>query len=92
MERTEKVNPLRPQDMPISAYAMEYVKTILNDLNPDGAKGGDNFFESSAEAYLTEIIWFLRNNFPALCTIPHVVAVAVYEDFTHSLSMLKTDS
>lgn len=91
MERTEKINPLRPQDMPMPAYAMEYAKTILNNLNPGGAKGGDNFFELSAEAYLTGIIWFLRNNFPALCTVPHVVAIAVYEDFTHVLSMLKTD-
>ncbi|MCR5890338.1 TraM recognition domain-containing protein [Hymenobacter sp. J193] len=91
MERTEKINPLRPQDMPMPAYAMEYAKTILNNLNPGGAKGGDNFFELSAEAYLTGIIWFLKNNFPALCTVPHVVAIAVYEDFTHVLSMLKTD-
>jgi TraM recognition site of TraD and TraG len=91
MERTEKVNPLRPQDMPMPAYAMEYAKTILNNLNPGAAKGGDNFFEKSAEAYLTGIIWFLKNNYPALCTIPHVVAISVYEDFTHVLSMLKTD-
>ncbi len=91
MERTEKINPLRPQDMPMPAYAMEYAKTILNNLNPGGAKGGDNFFELSAEAYLTGIIWFLKNNFPSLCTVPHVVAIAVYEDFTHVLSMLKTD-
>lgn len=91
MERTEKINPLRPQDMPMPAYAMEYAKTILHNLNPGGAKGGDNFFEISAEAYLTGIIWFLKNNYPALCTVPHVVAIAVYEDFTHVLSMLKSD-
>jgi len=91
LERTEKINPLRPQDMPIPAYAMEYAKTILTNLNPGAAKSSDGFFESSAEAYLTAIIWFYKNNYPNLCTIPHVVATAVYSDFTHVLSMLDTD-
>jgi hypothetical protein len=91
MERTEKVNPLRARDMPVVAYAMEYAKTILTNLNPGGAKSGDNFFETSAEAYLTGIIWFYRNNYPALCTIPHVVATALHPDFTWVLSMLATD-
>lgn len=92
MERTEKVNPLRARDMPVVAYAMEYAKTILTNLNPGGTKSGDNFFETSAEAYLTGIIWFYRNNYPAMCTIPHVVATALYEDFTWVLSMLATDN
>lgn len=91
MERTEKVNPLRPQDMPVIAYAKEYAKTILTNLSPGGAKGGDNFFTKSAEAYLTGIIWFYRRNYPALCTIPHAVATAVSDDFTHVLHMLSTD-
>lgn len=91
MERTEKVNPLRPQDMPTQAYAMEYAQTILTNLSPAGAKGGDNFFTKSAEAYLTAIIWYYRNNYPALCTVPHVVATAVYKDFTHVLHMLSED-
>lgn len=91
MERTEKVNPLRPQDMPVPAYAMEYATTILANLSPGGAKSGDNFFTKSAQAYLTGIIWYYRNNYPALCTIPHVVATAVYPDFTHVLHMLGQD-
>ena len=91
MERTEKVNPLRPQDMPTPAYAMEYAGTILTNLSPQGAKGGADFFTKSAQAYLTGIIWFYRNNYPALCTIPHVVATAVYDDFTFVLHMLSED-
>ena len=91
MERTEKVNPLRPQDMPVPAYAMEYATTILANLSPGGAKSGDNFFTKSAQAYLTGIIWYYRNNYPALCTIPHVVATAVYKDYTHVLHMLSED-
>ncbi|MDF7815455.1 TraM recognition domain-containing protein [Hymenobacter sp. YC55] len=91
MERTEKVNPLRPQDMPVIAYAKEYAKTILTNLSPGGAKSGDNFFTKSSEAYLTGIIWYYRNNYPALCTIPHTVATAVSDDYTHVLHMLSED-
>ncbi|QKG59105.1 type IV secretory system conjugative DNA transfer family protein (plasmid) [Hymenobacter sp. BRD128] len=90
MTRTEKVNPFRPQDMPDISYAMEYAQTIISNLGTS-AKGGDDFFEKSAYAYLTSIIWFYRNNYPQFCTIPHVVATALYEDLSAVLSMLKAD-
>ena len=89
MERTEKVNPFRPQDMPDISYAMEYAQTIISNLGT--ADKGDDFFEKSAYAYLTSIIWFYRNNYPQFCTIPHVVATALYEDLSAVLSMLKAD-
>jgi hypothetical protein len=91
MQRTEKVNPLRPADMTEMAYAIEYAKTILSNLRAGGPKSGDSFFDDSAEAFLTGIIWFYRNNYPALCTIPHVVATALYGSFTHVLSLLASD-
>ena len=92
MERTEKVNPLRAADMPAISYAMEYSKTILTNLSPAGAKGGDNFFTDSAEQVFTAVIWFYRNNYPNLCTIPHVVATVLSPDILHVLSMLSKDS
>jgi hypothetical protein len=91
MERTEKVNPLRPADMPDISYAMESANTILSNLGTGGGKSGDDFFEKSAYAYLTAIIWFYRNNYPQFCTIPHVVATALYDDLSAVLSMLKED-
>jgi hypothetical protein len=91
MERTEKVNPFRPEDMPDISYAMEYAQTIISNLGTGGAKGGDDFFEKSAYAYLTSIIWFYRNNYPQFCTMPHVVATALFDDLSAVLSMLKAD-
>lgn len=90
MERTHKVNPLEASMMPEVSYALEYARTILNNLNPGSIKNR-GFFEISSEAYLTAIIWFYRRNYPQFCTIPHVVNTALYSDFTNVLAMLEND-
>ncbi|KAA3435979.1 TraM recognition domain-containing protein [Rufibacter hautae] len=91
LTRTERLNPLRPEEMPVVAFAEEYSRAIINNLNTNTIKNSGEFFSTSAIAYLTGIIWFYRKNFPAYCTIPHVVATALYKDFRHVLSMLDTD-
>jgi hypothetical protein len=90
MTRTERINPLRAKDLPVVAYAQEYSTAIINNLNAESAKNMD-FFAKSAVAYLTSIIWFYKKHFPQFCTIPHVVATAMYGDYRHVLSMLDTD-
>lgn len=91
LERTERINPLRAQDMPVMAYAEEYSRAIIHNLNTHTLRNSGEFFSSSAIAYLTGIIWFYRKNYPRYCTIPHVVATALYKDYRHVLSMLDTD-
>ncbi|WP_170865323.1 type IV secretory system conjugative DNA transfer family protein [Hymenobacter psychrotolerans] len=90
LERSERVNPLRADKMPVVAYANEYARAIMANLNPESIKKMD-FFDTSANAFLTAIIWFYKKNFPTFCTLPHVVNTALYPDFTHVLSMLDTD-
>jgi hypothetical protein len=90
LTRSERVNPLRPADMPVVAFAEEYSKAIINNLNPSSIRKME-FFDTSSVAYLTGIIWFYKKHYPQYCTIPHVVATAMYKDYTHVLSMLETD-
>ena len=90
LTRSEKVNPLRAADMPVVAFAEEYSRAIINNLNPSSIRKME-FFDISAVAYLTGIIWFYKKHFPQYCTIPHVVATAMYREYTHVLSMLETD-
>ncbi|MFB9865680.1 TraM recognition domain-containing protein [Rufibacter immobilis] len=89
--RTERINPLRAEDMPVMAFAEEYSRAIIHNLNPTTIRTPGEFFSSSAIAFLTAIIWFYRKNYPRYCTIPHVVATALHKDFRHVLSMLDTD-
>ncbi len=90
LTRSERVNPLRAADMPVVAFADEYSRAIINNLNPSSIRKME-FFDTSAVAYLTSIIWFYKKHYPQYCTIPHVVATAMYDDFRHVLSMLDTD-
>ncbi|GAA3932129.1 TraM recognition domain-containing protein [Hymenobacter algoricola] len=90
LERSERVNPLRADKMPVVAYANEYARAIMSNLNPESIKKMD-FFDTSANAFLTAIIWFYKKNFPTFCTLPHVVNTALHPDFTHVLSMLDSD-
>ncbi|GAB2961729.1 hypothetical protein GCM10027048_32480 [Hymenobacter coalescens] len=90
LQRSERVNPLRAADMPVVAFAEEYSRAIINNLNPASIRKME-FFDISAVAYLTGIIWFYKKHFPRYCTIPHVVATAIHKDFKHVLSMLETD-
>ncbi|KAA9325136.1 TraM recognition domain-containing protein [Hymenobacter busanensis] len=90
LTRSERVNPLRAADMPVVAFAEEYSRAIINNLNPASIRKME-FFDISAVAYLTGIIWFYKKHFPRYCTIPHVVATAIHKDFKHVLSMLETD-
>jgi len=91
LTRTQRLNPLRPDEMPVVAFAEEYSRAIINNLNTNTIKNSGEFFSTSAIAYLTAIIWFYRKNYPMHCTIPHVVATALHKDFRHVLSMLDTD-
>lgn len=90
LTRSERVNPIRALDMPVVAFAEEYSRAIINNLNPSSIKKME-FFDTSAVAYLTAIMWFYKKHYPAYCTIPHVVATAMYKDYRHVLSMLETD-
>lgn len=90
LTRSERVNPLRAADMPVVAYAEEYSRAIINNLNPSSIQKME-FFDSSAVAYLTSIIWFFKKHHPEFCTLPHVVATAINDDFKRVLSMLDTD-
>ncbi|AHJ95496.1 hypothetical protein [Hymenobacter swuensis] len=89
LQRSERVNPLRAEDLPVVAFAEEYSR-VINNLNPQSIRKME-FFDISAVAYLTGIIWFYKKHFPRYCTIPHVVATAIHKDFKHVLSMLETD-
>lgn len=92
MTLTDKVNPIRPENLTEQALAMEISTTLMKNLSPGGAKGGDDFFARSAEMILGAIMWFYRNNYPALCTLPHVVATAQHPNLMAVLGMLSTDT
>ena len=89
LTRSHRVNPLDPATMPTQSHADEYARAILYNLKPDAIKKSD-FWIDSAQSYLTALIWFLREEYPEYCTLPHVMALA-FQPTAEVVSLLSTN-
>ena len=89
LTRSHRVNPLHPATMPTQNHADEYARAILYNLKPDAIKKAD-FWTDSAHSYLTALIWFLREEHPQFCTLPHVMALA-FQPTADVVALLSTN-
>ncbi|MGD1894600.1 MAG: type IV secretory system conjugative DNA transfer family protein [Cyclobacteriaceae bacterium] len=90
LSRSHRCNPLAPENIPTLSHAEEYAQAIVSNLDTHTIKQRD-FFASSAQAWLTALIWFFRAEHPQHCTLPHVINTALYPDYTHVISMLEAN-
>lgn len=88
LTRSHRVNPLRPDLMPTSSYADEYARCIMANLKPESIQKSD-FWTDSAQSYLTAVIWFLREEHPQYCTLPHVMNL-IFEPTEDVVALLST--
>lgn len=72
--RTDFVNPIKPEYVPNTSYAREYAVSIVANLTKESIKNPD-FWSRSATDVLTACIWYLREEHPEICDIPHVLAM-----------------
>lgn len=72
--RTDFVNPIQPEYVPNTSYAREYAVSIVANLTKESIKNPD-FWSRSATDVLTACIWYLREEHPEICDIPHVLAM-----------------
>jgi hypothetical protein len=77
LTRSHRVNPIDPQLMSRSSFADQYARTVVYNLIPDAATSANPFFADSAQGYLAAIFWFLREEYPQYCTLPHAMALAM---------------
>jgi hypothetical protein len=89
LTRSHRVNPLHPDTMPTQSHADEYARAILYNLKPEAIKKSD-FWIDSAHSYLTALIWFLREEYPQYCTLPHVMALA-FQPTADVVALLSTN-
>ena len=73
---SHQINPVSPKVITNASYAREAAKTILSNIDFKAAQKRD-FWIQSSEAILTAAIWYLRNNHPKYCTLPHVIAMVL---------------
>jgi hypothetical protein len=89
LTRSHRVNPLRPDLMPTSSYADDYARCIMANLKPESIEKPD-FWSDSAQRYLTAVIWFLREEYPQYCTLPHAMNL-IFEPTADVVALLSTN-
>lgn len=89
--KSDRVNPISPIYLNNKAEALDFVGTLLSNLMAtDSSKSEDPFWFNNAKNIFTSIVWFLRNNQPALCTLPHAIALA-YSNPDSLINLLQSD-
>jgi len=78
---SDRVNPLDTKYITKQAIAFEVATVLINNLLPESIKKKDYWTRSSISV-IAGAIWFLRNNYPQYCTIPHLTAMIL--DLTSS--------
>lgn len=87
--QTHKINPIAPKYVPNTTYAREYAQSIIANLMKESIKKPD-YWTRSATDILTACIWFLREEHPEHCDIPHLFALITSND-TQLLKLLQTN-
>ncbi len=85
-----KVNPLSPKYLTKQAIAFEMATILVNNLLPESIKKKDYWTRSSISV-IAGAIWYLRNNHPQLCTLPHLIAMILFFPSVQLISMLSAD-
>jgi len=87
--KSHRINPLHPNNLPISLFANEYAGIILKNLKKEWV-GKQDFWADNAIAYFKSIIWYLKKHEPQYCTLPHALALALL-DYPLVLELLSKD-
>lgn len=89
VHRSHRCNPLQVAYLRNPTYARQYAETVLKNTGSRGDK--DNYFLDVAINLFSGVIWYLRNNAPQYCTLPHAVAMVVYCDLKQVLEKISED-
>lgn len=82
-----RVNPISPRYLLNTSYAREFAQAIIMNLMKEGIRKPD-FWIRSATDLLTACIWYLKEEKPECCDIPHVFAMVTGKD-TELLELLQ---
>lgn len=88
--QSHRVNPINPKYLSKSVVAIEYAQVLINNLMPETIKKND-FWSNNAKMVLAGLIWYLRNNHPTKCTIPHVVSLLLHYSAEDIIKNIKED-
>lgn len=92
MKKTHRTNVIHPKYLESVAFVTEFATTFINNLDERLLKStGDPFFINSAISTFKATIWFMKNNYPEYCTLPHVVSMILYGNTNKLIDILMND-
>lgn len=77
--QSDRINPIAPNYLSKSVIALEYSQTLVNNLIPESIKKAD-FWSNTTKMILSGVIWWLKEEHPKYCTIPHAISLLLYTD------------
>lgn len=89
-----RVNPIAPRYLPDEESVYEISRVLLENLME--LKDSDNnstsrFFKDAVEGLISGLIWRLKTDYQACCTIPHLIALYQHLDIKGLMAFLKAD-
>ncbi|WP_130734470.1 type IV secretory system conjugative DNA transfer family protein [Flavobacterium sp. J27] len=87
---SERVNPIDPKYLVKSAIVLEYSQVVINNLLPESIKKPD-YWSSNAKMILAGVIWFLRNEHPQYCTLPHAISLILHNSADSLIAKISQD-
>ena len=90
MDRTHRLNPIAPANIPSITYAEEYAIALIRNLQTETIERPD-FWSRSSVALITGVIWYLRKHHKEQCTIPHVVTLITKTPYDKLINMIGND-
>lgn len=90
LEYSNTVNPVSARIMTNSSFAREFANTILSNINPQSISKPD-FWSDNSQTFLASVLWFLREERPEYCTLPHAMSMILASDTEGLIRLLKTN-
>lgn len=87
LTRSHRINPLNPKFMTMSAYAYDYADTVLSNFSSEFIRQ-PNFFTRSSKSLYAAAMWYLKEEKPEYCTLPHASAMILTTDIPKLLERL----
>ena len=77
--QSDRINPIAPKYITKSVIAIEYSQALVNNLIPESIKKAD-FWSNNAKMIIAGVIWWLKEDHPKYCTLPHVISLLLHTD------------
>lgn len=77
--QSDRINPIAPKYLTKSVIAIEYSQALVNNLIPESIKKAD-FWSNNAKMIIAGVIWWLKEDHPKFCTLPHVISLLLHTD------------